>query len=50
MLTEWNQFRSIDLKRLKLAMSRPVIVDGRNIWDPAKMRDLGFVYRGIGRR
>ncbi len=49
-LTEWNQFRSIDLKRLKLAMSRPVIVDGRNIWDPAKMRDLGFVYRGIGRR
>jgi UDPglucose 6-dehydrogenase len=49
-LTEWNQFRSIDLKRLKLGMSRPVIVDGRNIWDPAKMRDLGFVYRGIGRR
>jgi len=49
-LTEWNQFRSIDLNRLKLAMSRPVIVDGRNIWDPTKMRDLGFVYRGIGRR
>jgi UDPglucose 6-dehydrogenase len=49
-LTEWNQFRSIDLKRLKLGMRRPVIVDGRNIWDPAKMRDLGFVYRGIGRR
>jgi len=49
-LTEWNQFRSIDLKRLKLGMRRPVIVDGRNIWDPARMRDLGFVYRGIGRR
>ena len=49
-LTEWNQFRSIDLKRLKQGMRRPVIVDGRNIWDPAKMRDLGFVYRGIGRR
>ena len=49
-LTEWNQFRSLDLKRLKLGMSRPVVVDGRNIWDPAKMRDLGFVYRGIGRR
>jgi UDPglucose 6-dehydrogenase len=49
-LTEWNQFRSINLKRLKLGMRRPVIVDGRNIWDPAKMRDLGFVYRGIGRR
>jgi UDPglucose 6-dehydrogenase len=50
LLTEWNQFRSLDLKRLKQGMSRPVVVDGRNIWDPAKMRDLGFVYRGIGRR
>jgi UDPglucose 6-dehydrogenase len=49
-VTEWNQFRSLDLKRLKQGMSRPVVVDGRNIWDPAKMRDLGFVYRGIGRR
>jgi UDPglucose 6-dehydrogenase len=50
LLTEWNQFRSLDMKRLKQGMSRPVVVDGRNIWDPAKMRDLGFVYRGIGRR
>jgi UDPglucose 6-dehydrogenase len=49
-LTEWNQFRSLDLRRLKVAMRRPVIVDGRNIWDPQRMRDLGFVYRGIGRR
>jgi UDPglucose 6-dehydrogenase len=50
LLTEWNQFRSLDLKRLKQAMRRPVIVDGRNIWEPASMRDMGFVYRGIGRR
>jgi len=50
LVTEWNQFRSLDLKRLKQGMRRPVVVDGRNIWDPAKMRDLGFVYRGIGRR
>jgi UDPglucose 6-dehydrogenase len=50
LLTEWNQFRSLDLKRLKAAMRRPVVVDGRNIWEPARMRDMGFVYRGIGRR
>jgi UDPglucose 6-dehydrogenase len=49
-VTEWNQFRSLDLKRLKTTMRRPVIVDGRNIWEPERMRDLGFVYRGIGRR
>src|SRR5258708_23178784 len=49
-LTEWNEFRSIDLKRLRTSMRRPVIVDGRNIWEPDQMRNLGFVYRGIGRR
>ncbi|MDP9324962.1 MAG: UDP-glucose/GDP-mannose dehydrogenase family protein [Candidatus Dormibacteraeota bacterium] len=50
LLTEWNQFRSLDMRRLKAAMRRPVIVDGRNIWEPKRMHDLGFVYRGIGRR
>jgi UDPglucose 6-dehydrogenase len=49
-LTEWNEFRSLDLRKLKQAMRRPVIVDGRNIWEPAHMHQLGFVYRGIGRR
>jgi UDPglucose 6-dehydrogenase len=49
-LTEWNEFRSLDLMRMKQAMRRPVIVDGRNIWEPHRMRDMGFVYRGIGRR
>ena len=50
LLTEWNEFRSLDLVKLRTVMSRPVVIDGRNIWDPATMRDLGFVYRGIGRR
>ena len=50
LLTEWNEFRSLDLVKLRQVMSRPVVIDGRNIWDPATMRDLGFVYRGIGRR
>jgi UDPglucose 6-dehydrogenase len=49
-VTEWNEFRQLDLVRLKRSMRRPVVVDGRNIYDPAEMRRLGFVYRGIGRQ
>ena len=48
-VTEWNEFRQLDLQKLKRSMRRPVVVDGRNIYDPQRMRDLGFVYRGIGR-
>ena len=48
-VTEWNEFRELDLDRLKSLMRRPVIVDGRNIFDPKTMRDRGFVYRGVGR-
>lgn len=48
-VTEWDEFRRIDLARLKGVMRRPIVVDGRNIYDPACMRRLGFVYRGIGR-
>jgi UDPglucose 6-dehydrogenase len=49
-VTEWNEFRQLDLARLKRAMRRAVVVDGRNIYDPALMRRLGFVYRGVGRQ
>jgi len=48
-VTEWNEFRYLDLGRVKQSMRRPVVIDGRNIYDPAAMRDLGFTYRGIGR-
>jgi len=48
-VTEWNEFRNLDLARIKQSMRQPVLVDGRNIYDPADMRELGFVYRGIGR-
>jgi UDPglucose 6-dehydrogenase len=48
-VTEWNEFRHLDLARIKESMRRPVIVDGRNIYDPPTMRALGFTYRGIGR-
>jgi UDPglucose 6-dehydrogenase len=48
-VTEWNEFKQLDLVKLKRLMRRPVVVDGRNIYDPDEMRRLGFVYRGIGR-
>ncbi|MGB2705632.1 MAG: UDP-glucose/GDP-mannose dehydrogenase family protein [Candidatus Omnitrophota bacterium] len=49
-VTEWNEFKRLNLKKVKRLLRRPVIVDGRNIYDPAKMKKLGFVYTGIGRR
>jgi UDPglucose 6-dehydrogenase len=49
LVTEWKEFRDLDLGRLKGSMRRAVIVDGRNIYDPSMMRSLGFTYRGIGR-
>ncbi len=48
-ITEWNEFKEIDLSLVKTKMANPVIIDGRNIYDPAKMKELGFVYHGIGR-
>jgi UDPglucose 6-dehydrogenase len=47
--TEWNEFKNLDLERMKQIMKKPVIVDGRNLYDPAKMHKLGFTYRGVGR-
>jgi UDPglucose 6-dehydrogenase len=48
-LTEWNQFRSLDLRRLKEAMRTPLVVDLRNVYEPAKMREAGFTYESVGR-
>jgi UDPglucose 6-dehydrogenase len=48
-VTEWNEFRHLDMARLRRSMRRPVLIDGRNIYDPVRMRSIGFVYRGIGR-
>ncbi|HEX6539946.1 MAG TPA: UDP-glucose/GDP-mannose dehydrogenase family protein [Candidatus Dormibacteraeota bacterium] len=47
--TEWNEFRQLDFRRLKKLMKRAVIIDGRNIYDPQQLKDLGFVHRGVGR-
>ncbi|MDQ7028859.1 MAG: UDP-glucose/GDP-mannose dehydrogenase family protein [Ardenticatenia bacterium] len=48
-LTEWNEFKHLDFARIHTLMRRPVVVDGRNIYDPEQMANLGFVYRGMGR-
>jgi UDPglucose 6-dehydrogenase len=47
--TEWNEFKNLDLARIRDLMSQPVLIDGRNIYDPATMKELGFYYRGVGR-
>ncbi|HTK35971.1 MAG TPA: UDP-glucose/GDP-mannose dehydrogenase family protein [Caulobacteraceae bacterium] len=49
LVTEWDQFRALDLQRLKLLMNRPVLVDLRNVYNPAEMRVNGFSYTSIGR-
>ncbi len=48
-ITEWDQFRALDLDRIKLVMNKPVLVDLRNIYKPADMRARGFAYSSIGR-
>ena len=48
-LTEWNEFRRPDFQRIKSLLKQPVIFDGRNIYDPADLRKLGFDYLSIGR-
>ncbi len=49
LVTEWNEFKHLDLARLRSTMRTPVCVDGRNVYEPDVMREAGFVYRGIGR-
>jgi UDPglucose 6-dehydrogenase len=48
-VTEWNEFKQLDLERVKDKMKQPVLFDGRNIYDPARVRELGFTYRAVGR-
>ncbi|MBI2198018.1 MAG: UDP-glucose/GDP-mannose dehydrogenase family protein [Candidatus Rokubacteria bacterium] len=50
LVTEWNEFRFLNLERLRAVLRRPVIFDGRNLWEPERMRRLGFEYHSIGRK
>ncbi|MEQ9448778.1 MAG: UDP-glucose/GDP-mannose dehydrogenase family protein, partial [Rhodospirillaceae bacterium] len=49
LLTEWNQFRNLDLKRVKSLVKSPVLVDLRNVYSPADMKAEGFTYSCVGR-
>jgi UDPglucose 6-dehydrogenase len=50
LVTEWNEFKFLNLERVRALMRRPVVFDGRNLWEPERMRRLGFEYYSIGRR
>jgi UDPglucose 6-dehydrogenase len=50
LVTEWNEFKFLNLDRLRGVMRRPVIFDGRNLWEPERMRRLGYEYHSIGRK
>lgn len=49
-ITEWDEFKELDLKKIKEVMDNPVIIDGRNVYDPSEVRELGFEYYSIGRQ
>ena len=48
-LTEWEEFKNLDIEKMKGLLKTPVIIDGRNIYDPDKMKVSGFIYKSIGR-
>jgi len=49
-LTEWEEFKNLDLVKVKKMLQKPYLIDGRNIYEPKRMKKLGFIYEGIGRR
>jgi UDPglucose 6-dehydrogenase len=50
LITEWNEFKFLNLERLRTVMRRPTVFDGRNLWEAERMRRLGFEYYSIGRK
>lgn len=49
LMTEWNEFKSLDMEQVRSLMRQPVFIDGRNLYEPQVMKDYGFIYRGVGR-
>jgi UDPglucose 6-dehydrogenase len=48
-VTEWNEFKQLDFEKLKRLMRQPIVLDGRNVYEPADVEAMGFTYRGVGR-
>lgn len=49
LMTEWNEFKELDLVKIKSAMKTPIFIDGRNVYEPEQMKQAGFTYSGVGR-
>jgi UDPglucose 6-dehydrogenase len=49
LMTEWNEFKSLNMRQIRSSMRRPVLIDARNLYERAEMNRLGFIYQGIGR-
>ena len=49
LVTEWNQFRHLDLERLRRMLQTPIFIDLRNVYEPQRVKELGFLYVGVGR-
>lgn len=50
LVTDWDEFRNLDMKRLGMLMNQPILIDGRNFYNPLEVVAAGFIYEGIGRR
>ncbi|MDW7773983.1 MAG: UDP-glucose/GDP-mannose dehydrogenase family protein [Desulfobulbaceae bacterium] len=50
LMTEWNQYRALDLERIRDCLKKPVFIDLRNVYDPGQLKALGFAYSGVGRK
>jgi UDPglucose 6-dehydrogenase len=48
--TEWNQFRNLNLSKIKKLLKSPILLDLRNLYDPAALKSLDFIYEGVGRK
>ena len=48
-MTEWAEFKQLDLKKIKQTMKQAILLDARNIYDPIIVKELGFTYQGVGR-
>lgn len=48
-LTEWDEFRAVDIQKVKELLHYPLVIDGRNIWNRSELESMGFTYEGIGK-
>ena len=47
--TPWNEFKNLDMVKIKESLKTPILIDGRNMYEPELMKEIGFEYRGVGR-